>query len=114
VEDASDVMLSRLNIKGFGPSLKTALLMWRATIEQGFVFNPGEPVDPSEIRAMDQELAQKRAALVQSLSTGSQQLRQALLPWQVERSSVIGHLGNGCQFLVLAPVVRFEFSALKL
>jgi DNA-binding helix-hairpin-helix protein with protein kinase domain len=81
VEDASDVT-SSLNIKGFGPGLKSALLAWRASLEQRFVFNPGEPLDTSDIRALDQEIARKRANLIQSLSAGPQQLRQALVPWQ--------------------------------
>ncbi len=102
VEDASDVALFRLNIKGFGPSLTTSLLAWRSVIEQQFVFNPYEDVDPSNVRVLDQELAQKRASLVQSLSTGSQQLRQVLLPWQVERSSLVSNLGTWARDLAQA------------
>ncbi len=64
VEDASDVVPSRLNIKGFGPSLKASLLTWRNVVEQRFVFNPNEGIEPADIRALDQELSQRRAALM--------------------------------------------------
>jgi DNA-binding helix-hairpin-helix protein with protein kinase domain len=77
VEDAGDVVPSRLNIKGFGPTLRASLLAWRTVVEQSFRFNPNEGVDPADIRTLDQELVQRRAALIRSLSTGSQQLKQS-------------------------------------
>jgi DNA-binding helix-hairpin-helix protein with protein kinase domain len=92
VEDASDVELSRLNIKGFGPSLKSALLAWRISVEKRFVFDPNAGIDPTDLRMLEQELAQKRSALIQSLTSGSQQLRQVLLPWQIERSKLVTSL----------------------
>ncbi len=95
VEDASDVELHRLDIKGFGPSLKSALLAWRISVEKRFVFDPNMGIDPADLRMLDHELAQKRATLIQSLSTGSQQLRQILLPWQVERANLITKLEFG-------------------
>jgi DNA-binding helix-hairpin-helix protein with protein kinase domain len=90
VEDASDVT-RWLNIKGFGPELKNALWAWRASIEGRFVFDPHQPIDPADLSALDQELARKRAALVQSLSAGPQQLRQALVPWEA-RSRLTANL----------------------
>jgi DNA-binding helix-hairpin-helix protein with protein kinase domain len=104
VEDASDVTASRLNIKGFGPALKASLLAWRKMVEQGFRFNPNEGVAAADIRALDQELSQRRAALMQSLSTGSQQLKQALLPWQLERESVRTNLGEWARQLAQCEV----------
>jgi DNA-binding helix-hairpin-helix protein with protein kinase domain len=92
IEDASDVISSRLNIKGFGPALKSALLAWRSGVEQRFVFNPNEGIDPADVRALDCELVQRRAKLIQSLSIGAQQLREILLPWQVERVKITSHL----------------------
>lgn len=104
VDDASDVMESTLNIKGFGPALRASLLAWRMMVEQSFRFNPNEGIDPSDIRALDQELARRHAALIQSLSTGSQQLKQTLLPWQVERASLITNLGDWAKQLAQGEV----------
>jgi DNA-binding helix-hairpin-helix protein with protein kinase domain len=87
IDDASDVT-QWLQIKGIGPKYKQALLDWRWDIERRFVFNPNELVDT---RALDQKIAQKRTVLERSLSTGPQQLQQALLPWQ-ERTRLISTL----------------------
>jgi hypothetical protein len=43
-------------------------------------------------------------ALIQSLSAGPQQLRQALLPWQVERASMMTSLGDWAKQLAQAEV----------
>jgi DNA-binding helix-hairpin-helix protein with protein kinase domain len=104
VDDASDVTYERLQIKGFGPSLKAALFEWRESVARRFVFNPSAGIDPADVRALDQEIAQKKAALIKSLSSGSQQLRQVLLPWQVERSSLAGKLGSWAKELAQAEV----------
>jgi DNA-binding helix-hairpin-helix protein with protein kinase domain len=109
VEDASDIIESRLNIKGFGPSLKASLLGWRDFVEAQFVFNPNQGIDLADIRALDQEIAQRRAALMQSLSSGCQQLKQALLPWQVDRSSLLANLKVRAKQLAQAEV---NFKAL--
>jgi DNA-binding helix-hairpin-helix protein with protein kinase domain len=109
VEDASDVVESQLFIKGFGPSLKANLLAWRAEIERSFVFNPNEGIDPADIRALDHELAQRRGALTQSLLGGAQQLRAALLPWQVERSKLLAALNILAKRLAQAEA---DFKAL--
>jgi DNA-binding helix-hairpin-helix protein with protein kinase domain len=106
IEDANDVIAARLNIKGFGPSLRSSLLAWRAAVERSFVFNPSKPVDAADIRALEQEIAQKRAALIQSLSTGVQQLQQALLPWQTERARLMANLEQLVRQLAQADVNR--------
>jgi DNA-binding helix-hairpin-helix protein with protein kinase domain len=103
VEDASDVHMG-LNIKGFGPALKSALIYWRMSIEQQFVFNPNEGIYSADIHALDHELAQKRIALVQSISSGPQALRQILLPWQVERSSAVATVNQCARALAQAQV----------
>jgi DNA-binding helix-hairpin-helix protein with protein kinase domain len=104
VEDASDVSRERLDIKGFGPALRAAVLAWRYVIEQRFVFNPNQGIDPADVRAIEQDIAKKRAALIQSLSTGSQQLRQVLIPWQVERSRLAANLNDWAKEVAQAEV----------
>jgi DNA-binding helix-hairpin-helix protein with protein kinase domain len=103
IEDASDIVQYRLaTVKGFGPALQTSLLMWRYSIEQKFVFNVNEGVDPADIRAMEQEIVQKRATLVKSLVAGPQQLRGTLFKWQTDRSRLLGDLESGAKDLAQA------------
>jgi len=79
-------------------------MAWRYSVENRFVFNSSAGIDAADVRALDQELAKTRAALIQSLSTGSQQLRQALLTWQVERSCLISNLGRWAKDLAQAQL----------
>jgi DNA-binding helix-hairpin-helix protein with protein kinase domain len=90
------------NIKGFGSSLKAVLIAWRISVEKRFVFDPNLGIDRADIRMLDHELEQKRAALIESLSRGSQQLRQILLPWQVERTRLVTKLDKLAQDLAQA------------
>jgi DNA-binding helix-hairpin-helix protein with protein kinase domain len=104
VEDANDVVPSRLNIKGFGPALKASLLAWRRTVERSFTFNPNQGIDPADIRVIEQELGRRQSALIQSLSAGPQHLKQALLPWQVERTGLIANLRDWAKQLAQSRV----------
>ena len=83
---------------------KSNLLAWRHTVEQGFVFNPNEALDPADIRVLDQQIAQKRAALIQAFSSGPVILRQVLHPWQVGRSSAIANVNFWSKALAQAEV----------
>jgi DNA-binding helix-hairpin-helix protein with protein kinase domain len=103
IEDASDVH-SHIAIKGLGPASITALCDWRLSIEQRFVFNPAEGIDPVDVRALDLELAQKKAALVGALSAGPPSLKQVLLPWQVERTSALANLSHWSKAVAQAEV----------
>lgn len=103
IEDASDVS-PWISINGFGPKLKSNLLAWRNLVEQGFVFNPNETPHPADIRAVDQQIEQKKAALIQALSSGPLTLRQVLRPWQVERSSAIANVNFWSETLAQAEV----------
>ena len=109
IEDASDLHAG-LAIKGFGPALKSALWQWRMSIEQRFVFNPNEGVDPADTRVLDMDLAQKQTALIKSLSSGPQALKQVLLPWQVERSSALANLNYWTKAVAQAAVNIHELG----
>jgi DNA-binding helix-hairpin-helix protein with protein kinase domain len=109
IEDASDVRFD-IAIKGFGPALKAALWAWRLSKEQLFVFNSAEGIDPADIRALDLELAQKKAALVHALSSGPAALRQILLPWQVERSRALANLNHWSRAVAQAEVNTKELA----
>lgn len=103
IEDASDVN-SWINIKGFGPTLKSNLLSWRHGVEQGFVFNPNGALDPTDIRLLDQQMAQKKATLIHALSDGPVTLKRILHAWQVERSSAIANVNFCSRTLAQAEV----------
>lgn len=105
IVDASDVT-PWMNIKGFGPALKSNLLGWRHWVEQGFVFNPNEPIDPADLRVLEQQMAQKHAALVAALSNGPATLKKVLHEWQVERSSAIANVNFWSKALAQAEVDR--------
>jgi DNA-binding helix-hairpin-helix protein with protein kinase domain len=109
IEDASDLHPG-LAIKGFGSVLKSALWQWRMSIEQRFVFNPNEGVDPADIRVLDMDLVQKNTALIKSLSSGPQALKQVLLPWQVERSSALANLNYWTKAVAQAAVNIHELG----
>ena len=103
VDDAGDVH-ANININGIGPTLLSTLLNWRRSIERRFVFNPNQEIDPIDIRTLDHELAQKKAALVRSLSAGPQVLRQILAPWQTERVSVAANISHCAKAVAQAEV----------
>src|SRR5258706_12180696 len=69
IEDASDVNPESVRIKGFGPVKQQALLDWRRDCETTFRFDPTLPVDQGDLRALEQELAQKAASLKVTLQS---------------------------------------------
>lgn len=77
IETADDVYEQAiLAVPGFGPSYTAKLLAWRRSIEQRFVFNPAQGVDPADRQAVEREIASTRAKLEQELQSGPAQLRQ--------------------------------------
>jgi DNA-binding helix-hairpin-helix protein with protein kinase domain len=103
--DASDVELSKISqIKGFGPVRQQSLLVWRASKEAQFRFNPNEPVDSSDLRALEQEFAQKASALRSRLSAGPASLKQALSVWHAQRRQLLASLHSAANRLAAAQV----------
>jgi DNA-binding helix-hairpin-helix protein with protein kinase domain len=109
IEDASDIH-SGITIKGFGPALKSALWQWRMSIERCFVFNPAEGIDAADTRALDFEIAQKKATLMKALSGGPVALRHLLIPWQGERAAAIGHVNCWARLAAQAEVDAKELG----
>lgn len=84
VETAADVNWSKIiSIKGFGQALAGAIVSWRKSIEQRFVFDPTKGVDPADIAALNQRFSQKRRQLEGQLLAGPEQLN--LLREQIVR-----------------------------
>jgi DNA-binding helix-hairpin-helix protein with protein kinase domain len=111
VEDAYDIEYSKIsNIKGFGPTMRTTLLVWRLSLEQKFQFEPNQSIDPRDIRVMEQEINQKRADAIQVLTSGPQVLQQSLNYWSVLQGSVKEQLNRSAKRLAQAAV---DMNALR-
>jgi DNA-binding helix-hairpin-helix protein with protein kinase domain len=103
--DASDVEPSKISqIKGFGPVRQQSLLVWRASKEAKFRFNPKEPIDPSDLNALEQEFAQKATVLRSRLSAGPASLKQALSVWHAQRKQLLASLHSAANQLASAQV----------
>lgn len=77
IETAADVGYREVvGVPGFGEVLADRLVSWRRDLERNFQFNADEPVDPSQIAALDRELAARRQALVEILRQGPDSLQQ--------------------------------------
>jgi hypothetical protein len=68
INTAADISRSRIEqISGFGPATASLLLSWRADLERRFVFNPSQPVNPSDIAQVKSDVALRRHALEAAL-----------------------------------------------
>jgi DNA-binding helix-hairpin-helix protein with protein kinase domain len=77
IETAADVERSRIRqIQGFGEALTSALMAWRSTCEQKFVFNPAQAVSEADKNVVRARTAARRLALEQLLSAGPAELDQ--------------------------------------
>jgi DNA-binding helix-hairpin-helix protein with protein kinase domain len=77
IETAADINDRKImTIPGFGPALSSELLKWRRGHERNFRFNPSEPIDQSDILALDRELDDRRRNMLTSLQQGPQLLRR--------------------------------------
>lgn len=75
IETAADVERYKiLNVRGFGPSLCDALVGWRRQHESRFRFNPAAPVDPREIRRVEETIETRRKQLLGRLQAGPREL----------------------------------------
>jgi DNA-binding helix-hairpin-helix protein with protein kinase domain len=107
VEDAWDIEIGKISsIKGFGPVKQQTLLSWRLSKESQFRFDPSQPVDPRDILALEQEVAQKTQALQNALRSGSQALQQTLGVWQAQRRQSAARLHSLASELAQASVNR--------
>jgi DNA-binding helix-hairpin-helix protein with protein kinase domain len=103
--DAADVEPHKISqIKGFGPVRQQSLLSWRASKEVLFRFNPSEPVDPNDLRALEQEFAQKASAIRSKLLAGPASLQQPLSVWHSQRRQLLVSLNVAAKRLAIAQV----------
>jgi len=77
LETAADITQNAvLAVPGFGPTYTAKLLVWRASIEQRFVFDSSRGVDPQDKRNVEIEIQNRRAKLEQELRNGVTVLRR--------------------------------------
>jgi DNA-binding helix-hairpin-helix protein with protein kinase domain len=77
IETAADVAYEKIiQISGFGEGLTSELVKWRHGHERNFRFNPSEPINPNDIRALDRELEARRQSLLTLLRQGPDKLRR--------------------------------------
>lgn len=72
--DLSPVALA--SVPGFGTSLVSKLLDWRGTLEQGFTYDPTQPLEVADLAALEQDAVAQRARLETALRQGAAQLYQ--------------------------------------
>jgi DNA-binding helix-hairpin-helix protein with protein kinase domain/Flp pilus assembly protein TadD len=72
--DVTDQALSR--VPGFGPTYRAKLLTWRRVIEQQFVFDPKQGINPADTQAVEQEIVTTRTRLEREIQNGSVELQQ--------------------------------------
>jgi len=78
IETAADIdPAAILRAPGFGPAMMQSLAGWRHSIERIFVFDAKRGIDPDDLRALDGDLAARRAQLERDLTAGAAQLEQA-------------------------------------
>jgi len=103
IETADDVYEQAiLAVPGFGPSYTAKLLAWRRSIEQRFVFDPAQGVDPADRQAVEREIANTRAKLEQELQSGPAQLRQISNQITASREAMRPIIDNSLKALVQA------------
>ncbi|MFC5861762.1 hypothetical protein ACFPT7_05620 [Acidicapsa dinghuensis] len=113
IEDAWDVDAGKISgIKGFGPVKINTLIAWRRGKEAQFRFDPRRPVDTRDIHALEQEFAQKRQALQNTLRSGPERLRQTIGVWRARRRQVAGQLRSAAQQLAQAEMNRKALKVL--
>src|SRR5262249_49734981 len=77
IETAADLNMNRiLAIPGFGPSFAGRLLRWRHEIEKKFVFNRSQGIDPSDLQALERDIASMKSKLESELKTGLAELQR--------------------------------------
>lgn len=78
IDTAADISRQRIeHIPGFGPATAGLLLSWRSELERRFVFNPSQPINPSDVAQVKSDIAQKRINLEAALKADLIAIRTA-------------------------------------
>jgi DNA-binding helix-hairpin-helix protein with protein kinase domain len=94
IETAADITRSiGYQVPRFGYVLTERLMMWRASIERQFHFDPRKGVDPADIAALDRKYGVQRQGIERNLTTGLQELRQLRAAAEQKKSGRATELG---------------------
>jgi DNA-binding helix-hairpin-helix protein with protein kinase domain len=103
IETAADLYRRAiLVVPGFGGAMAQKLLDWRRQVEQDFVFDPRQPIDPQQIAALDHELASEKREIEQELVTGASELSQLKRQAELQFTSLKNDLEAAGKALVQA------------
>ena len=89
-----------LQVPGFGPKLTERLLLWRKSVEHGFVFNLAAGVPPHMRQALELKYAQPRQQIEIRLAAGEGELRVIAKEAEEETRSLHAHRNACIQRLV--------------
>lgn len=79
IEAADDISWSRVEaVPGFGPTLTSTLLAWRASKERDFRYDPAQGVPRAALAAVEANYAQIRMRCERQLRSGPSELRRIL------------------------------------
>ncbi|HEX3532112.1 MAG TPA: hypothetical protein VH988_34060 [Thermoanaerobaculia bacterium] len=105
IETAGDLTQSALQqVPGFGPTLITALLIWKRSVAAHFVFNPTARVDPRDLAAVDTSLAARKKEIEKAMLGGIGELRQVSRQIILRRRALVPQLTAAVQALAQAKV----------
>ena len=89
IETAADVEQQRVEqISGFGPVIAGSLVARRKSIEQRFVFNANQPINPADIAAIKATISKKKADLEGKLRQSLAYLHKITNEIHAQRNSI--------------------------
>ena len=89
IETAKDVGAVALRkVPALAPEVARGLLTWRKEAEARFRYDPSRPIDPASLAALEREIQQRRADLVQKLADGPVRLRNSALQIEMRRRAL--------------------------
>jgi DNA-binding helix-hairpin-helix protein with protein kinase domain len=105
VETAWDITNNNVSrVPGFGPALTNKLIEWRRNVERKFRFDHSKGVDPSDIAALDRNLAELKRKFEQRLIAGPNELTQIRNQIIAQRNALEQQVNDAYQAMVQAEV----------
>lgn len=112
IETADDVTRQAvLAVPGFGPVYTSYLMTWRSMIEQKFVFNPNQGVDPADRAAVEREITVAKSRLEEELQKGPRHLLQLSSQIKTARRTMQPAVEQSLRVLVQAEIDLKNVSA---
>ncbi len=109
VESALDISEKSLRaVPTIGDSLKRTLLTWRKEVEREFTFDPAAGISPTDVAALDQEIAKRQQELQEALSVGANLLSHTKSQIQIARAELSDQLASNLAHLAQA---KADFKA---